>query len=104
MLNTEVDNIIEVEVKVDPQGCKHEWKICFTPPDSGHKWYRCRKCGVFGHPKKPFSWLYRTKYKNFIIPYRCSINKCNGLAIERNHGRGPRCSYLWRCKDHVNTE
>lgn len=82
--------------------CKHKWKPCLTQPDSGYQWYRCENCGCFGRPKRPTSWRYGKLKNDIIIPYRCSIPKCNKVAIERLHGRGPRCSYLWRCKDHAD--
>lgn len=70
--------------------CEHEWQPCATPPDSGRPWYRCNTCKVFAC---------RRGIK--IVPYRCTVQGCKKLAVDRLHGRGPRASYLWRCEDHL---
>jgi hypothetical protein len=101
-MNEPIEILDMSNVEVDPDYCKHNWEHCLTPPDSGYKWYRCIKCGAFGHLKRPYH--HNRNRKAIKIPYRCSLPKCNGIAIDRKIGRGPRCSYLWRCKDHVNTD
>ena len=93
--------VVDISINIDSITCKHDWKPCHTPPDSGYRWYRCTKCKAFGRPKKPSSWNSRNNKVTIIVPYRCSISKCNKPAIDRLEGRGPRLCFLWRCEEHA---
>ncbi len=73
----------------------HDWEPCFTPPDSASRWYRCAVdgCGIFAY-----------KRNLAIVPYRCTEKGCKAPAIERLRGRGPRSSYLWKCRTHLHAD
>jgi hypothetical protein len=72
--------------------CTHDWESCLAPPDGAFPWYRCKTCKVFG---------FRRTRSNRIRAYKCQINGCEELAVDRLHGRGPRLCYLWRCSEHL---
>ncbi len=81
----------------------HEWVSCKTPLDAPKQWYRCKGCGAYGFSRekrsddvgKPF-----VKGKSITL-YRCSLRDCGEPAIERLYGRGTRCSFIWRCAEHL---
>lgn len=78
--------------------CKHQWEPCLTPPDSASRWYRCsvEACGIFAY-----------KRNLAIVPYVCTEKgppKCKRPAVERLRGRGPRSSYLWKCRVHLDAD
>lgn len=80
--------------------CVHSWEPIEAPIDSMRRWYRCSKCGAYGRSGGRFvvvSVGARRKQLRIEI-FRCSRRGCTRPAVRRLQGRGPRCSYIWRCE------
>lgn len=92
------------DVVICPDG-QHTWEAVETPIDSARRWYRCSICGAYGSAKGRFK-IHGTRppgrrsITQKVESYRCSVEGCSDLAVVRLHGRGPRASYIWRCRRH----
>jgi hypothetical protein len=85
--------------RADPAKCKHLFATFSLPAEGKGRVYQCQLCRAIGFKLNRFGGQGAALSKSIRL-YTCSKPKCQGVAIKRMIGRGPRGAYIWACEEH----